>query len=289
MFVPLVLCLAALDDPTDLPPEHAENPVLARVLAEGLGSGGASATLPAPTFRDGQDAEGQRAALRELAGSERAAAEVLRDSVTAPVLVRLRDAKGEEATIRSGDVYFVLHADLDAIDPREVGPGEASGPVEAGNMRFEARVLSADELEAAGVEPPGEGEWIVHATGSLLDRISVETTSRSSASRSGRSLVVASRSDDRFDAGSRWPNRWSTFDRRNGASGPARPYAGGVGYAKLTALEGMPGALVVEVHFAFVEPKDWFDGAPALRSKVQLVATDAVRRLRRELAERAHR
>jgi hypothetical protein len=284
MTLMLVALMLLRDDPEALAPEHARNPVMAKVLADGLEAGGAKATVPPPTFRDGQRAGAQRAALKELAGSERALGELLRDSVTAPVIVRLRDERGDGATIRCGDVYFVLHADLDAIDPGRVAAGRGSEPVEAANMRFEARALSADDL-AGSVEPPGAGEWLVHGSGRLLDRIVVATTSRLSASRTDRSLVVAGRTDDRFDAESRWPNRWATFDRRTEATGEARPYAGGVGYAKLTRLEGEPGALVVEVHFAFEEPRGWFDGAPALRSQLGLVAQDGVRRLRRALAE----
>jgi hypothetical protein len=44
--------------------------------------------------------------------------------------------------------------------------------------------------------------------------------------------------------------------------------------------------LLVEAHFAFAEPRAWFDGAPILRSKLSLIAQDQIRRLRRELAEK---
>jgi hypothetical protein len=158
-------------------------------------------------------------------------------------------------------------------------------------MRFEARVLSADELQGGPIEPPGNDQWLVHTRGRLLDRIEVESTQRVAVTRSAESIVIASRTDPRAGVEGRWPNRWVTLDPL--ARGPTgrrpNPYDGGIGYAKVTRLEEQPGAVVIEVHFAFVEPRAWFDGAPILRSKLGLVSQDQVRRLRRELTENARR
>ena len=54
-------------------------------------------------------------------------------------------------------------------------------------------------------------------------------------------------------------------------------------YAKLSRLREPEGMLLVEFHGAFLEPADWFQGAPYLRSKFAPVAQDQIRRLRREL------
>ena len=54
---------------------------------------------------------------------------------------------------------------------------------------------------------------------------------------------------------------------------------------KVSRLATVPGALLVEAHFAFSEPQAWFDGAPILRSKIGVVAQDQIRGLRRELAK----
>ena len=51
--------------------EHARNAVYSEVIATGLEAGGASVKLPEPKLRDGQSAEEQRTALREVAGSDR--------------------------------------------------------------------------------------------------------------------------------------------------------------------------------------------------------------------------
>lgn len=269
----LIASLVGADDP--LPP-HEANAVFRAVVAD------ADAPLPAPTFADGQSADEQRAALRSLVASDRAVDDLLRDSVTAPFVLKLRDDTADGVTTRSGDLYFALHVGLDAIDPARLDASADSGPVEAGNMRFETKLLRATDLP--GLPAPVPGEWYAHSTGRLLDRIAVESTDHATATRSAESLIVASRTDPRFDRHEKYPNRWAPIDRKAGVGSP-QPYGGGRGYAKATALKGTPGVTILEVHFAFREPKAWFDGAPILRSKLGLIAQDQIRRLRRELAK----
>lgn len=289
MSFPLLLGLLSTTLGSPDAPPHAENAVFRAVVDEGLAVGDRAVRLPAPTFPDGQAADDRRSALRDLAGSDRAVENFLRDSVTAPFLLSLDDLKAEGATVRTGDLYFALRVDLDAVDPdglfTDADPD--AGPVEAGNMRFEAQVLDPEESpEADDGHPPGAR--LVHSTGRLLDRIAVESTSVVLGSRSAESVVVASETDRHFDGDDRLPNRWSTIEGRGNdeRTGPPHLYAGGIGYAKLTRLEDRPGTVLVELHFAFAEPTEWFDGAPILRSKFGLIAQDQIRRLRRALAAR---
>lgn len=270
MRVPPALLLALLPSPTIDEPSHEANAVYAAAIADGLTVGGRTVRLPAPTFADGQSAEEQRAALRELAGSDRAAEALLRDSVTAPFRLKLDDEEAEGAIVRSGALYFTLRVDLEAIDPDELSGADESGPVEAGNMRFEAEIVDGD---------PPPGERLIRTTGRLLDRIAVTSTARVVSSRLAESLVIASTTAD--DSG-----RWRTIEGRgpDESLGAPRPYAGGIGYAKLTRWRDEAGVVLVELHFAFAEPLGWFDGAPILRSKFSLIAQDQIRRLRRELA-----
>jgi hypothetical protein len=266
---------------------HSENAVYRAVVSEGISVGGKTVKLPKPTFGDGQTDEQQMKILAELAGSERAAEAMVRDSITAPHILRLHDVAAEGATIRGGDAWFVIRADLDRIDPAETFRRTSTTPVEAGNMRFEGRILAADDLKSTGVEMSGKDEWYAHSKGRLLDRIVVESTSRIVASRSADSLVIAARTDPQFDRDARWPNMWATLKQQGDkdVAGPPQPFAGGVGYVKITRLKSGPKALIVETHFAFCEPRDWFQGKPILRSKLGLITEDQVRRLRRELAK----
>ena len=215
---------------------------------------------------------------------------MLQDSISAPHRLKLRDVKAEGATLRSGDLVFVLRGvDLDAIKPDEVF---GQDPRRRGLGRQHAvRVSACSRRTNSRTPPPARStghEWLIHSTGRLLDRIAVESTDRVVASTSADSLVFAARTDPRFGTDGPFPNRWSTIEpKANGdAFGPPQPFAGGVGYVKITRLKGLDRAAVVEVHFAFAEPTAWFGGDPILRSKFGLIAQDQVRRLRRELQKR---
>jgi hypothetical protein len=286
----LGLFLAAHGEPgVDL--SHDQNALFRAAVADGLTVGGKTVRLSEPTFTDGQSAAAQRKAFVAIAGSERAADGMLRDSVTAPHILRLHDTAAEGQTIRAGDASFVVRAELDRIDPAEAFAKPTSAPVEAGNMRFDGRVLSASDLEKTNAKASGKNEWYSHTRGRLLDRIAVESTSRVVVSRSSESIIVAARTDPRFDHNGHWPNQWSTIKVKGSedVAGPAQPYAGGVGYVKITKLKGNRDALIVETHFAFAEPKDWFGGGPILRSKLGIITEDQIRRLRRELAKPANK
>jgi hypothetical protein len=296
MLTPMIVCIVVgMGTGPEIEPPHAENPLYSSLRRSGVMIEGHEVKFPAPLLHDGQSAAAEGAALRKLAGSEGAVAELTRDSVSAPFVLKVRDEPaGAATTIRLGDLWFVVRADLDAIDPARVTRQAAEGkPVEAGNMRFESHVLTADELASASgrARPPQENqrrhEWFVHVTGRLLDRIHFEATDHVVATRSDSSWVVASRTDPAFDDDKTFPNRWWPVVRRKGReeAGTARRYAGGAGYLKLSRLSTVPGALLVEAHFAFAEPRAWFDGAPILRSKIGLMAQDRIRQLRRDLTQ----
>src|SRR5262249_38810714 len=65
-----VTLLGLGDEAGRIEPGHSHNPVYAEVLGEGLKADGTTFKLPEPRLRDGQAAEAQRAALREVAGSD---------------------------------------------------------------------------------------------------------------------------------------------------------------------------------------------------------------------------
>lgn len=277
-------------------PAHAKNTVFAGVVAEGFKADGATVKLPAPRLRDGQPAEAQRAALREVAGTDRKLDEMLRDSVTAPYIIKVNDVKARGATIRVVSLWFVVHADLTGIDPAREAAKTSGQSVEAGNMAFRTRILGPDDLRKAGIAPTPEPKagigpetWYAHVHGRLLDRIAFDATSRAQATRTDESIVVAARTDpafDRAEAGDA-ANGWrSVAGKDDDPGGAGKPYAGGVSYTRISRLAFQPGTLLVELHAAFVEPHEWFQGAPILRSKFSVIAQDQIRRLRRELKQR---
>jgi len=269
-------------DAGDIDPAHQRNPVFQDVLREGVQAGGEKVALPSPTMRDDDDAAKQRARMVEICGSERAVDEFLRDSVTAPFIIKTRDAKTPNAIIRSVDVWFVIRADLDKLDPVPLITGAEGKVVDVANMRFEQRLLTDDELKTRNLEARLEGDnphWFVHLKSRLLGRIGFEAVDEAAASRGASSMVIAARVSPAFNAPGEPTNHW----RNLADDGPKQPFEGGVSYAKITRLNEPPGALFVELHAAFAEPEAWFRGAPILRSKFSLVAQDQIRRLRREL------
>lgn len=271
---------------------HGSNPIYQTLVDSGLEIDGRRIKLPRPLLSDGQTAETQQAQLRELLGSDRKMAEFLRDSVSAPFILKLKDESTPGSILRQADLWFAVHADLDKVDlDKLAGQSADTKPVEAGNMRFESRRLDDAALKSRGVEPPpptdAKKAFFVHQTGRLLDRIHVEGTDSVVATRGPQSLVVAAQTDRRFDEDDKNPNRWWPIVRKAGKeeAGAPQTYHGGASYVAITRLASDPKVLVAEVHFVFAEPRPWFDGAPILRSKISLVAQDQIRRLRREIAQ----
>jgi hypothetical protein len=284
ILVPIWLLLQAKTG-LDMEPVHARNPVFVDAIRTGFKTEGSAVTFPGPILKDGFDAARQHAALVELSGSEMALADLLRDSVTAPFLLKVRDQRTSDATVRIVDLWFVVHSDLEGLDPIKVASQASGKAVEAGNMRFESQLVSDDELkphQRATLRGQDFSRWYVHLKGQLLDRLELEATNEAIATRTEESLLIAGRTDPEFDSDSKLANRWRTIGQ-DGQSGPERSYSGSLNYAKLSRLKQPAGFLLVEFHAAFLEPDAWFQGHPILRSKFAPVAQDQIRRLRREL------
>ena len=269
----------------DMEPVHAGNPVYVDAIRSGFHADGATIRFPGPILKDGLDANQQHAALLKLSGSERALADLLRDSVTAPFLLKVRDQKMTDATVRIVDLWYVVRGDLASLDPVEMASQASGKAVEAGSMRFASRLLTDDELKPRGRSSHRGRDlarWFVHLEGRLLDRIAVEATNEVVATRTEESMVIAGRTDPVFDSDTTLANRWRTLGQ-DGQAGSWHPFRGGLTYTKISRLKQPPGALLVEFHAAFSEPEAWFQGNPILRSKFAPVAQDQIRRLRREL------
>jgi hypothetical protein len=295
MLIQSLFLLACLVDEPKVEPAHARNQVYGLVKSQGLEAAGATVKLPQPRLTDGQDAAAERAALREIAGSDHAVDDLLRDSVTAPYVIKVRDVKGSGATIRTVDLWFVVHAELARIDPAKEAAQADQKAVEAGNMHIQTRLLKPDELRAAGIKEPAPAEgissWYAHIHGRLLDRIEVDATNQVMVSQSGESIVVASRTDPALGKKQPLGNSWKPVAQATGLTpeDSGHAYEGGISYAKISRATLKPRALVVEMHAAFVEPDGWFSGSPILRSKFSIVAQDQIRALRRELARSARK
>jgi hypothetical protein len=288
MMIPLqltLLWLTQVQPRIDIEARHLSNPIYSEAIRSGWSAAGSKVEFPSPILKDGLPAQAQREAILNLAGSEEALANLLRDSVTAPFILKVHDQKATEATVRIVDLWFAVHADLEGFDPLDVARRTSGKAAEAGNMRFESRLLTEDEMKGVG-KASREGRelsrWYSLLKSRLLDRIAVQAVDEAVATRTDESLVIAACTDPLFDREGPLANRWQTL-REDDSSSQAKKYAGGMSYAKVSRLRQPEGVLLIEFHGAFSEPDAWFQGAPILRSKVAPVAQDQIRRLRRAL------
>jgi len=103
--------------------------------------------------------------LREVVSSDRALEDLLRDSVTAPYVIKVRDMKTTDATIRIADVWFVVYADLEQVDFGQEAARSDQKEVEVANMWFQTRLLKEADLQTAGIKTApnrGRPKLLVH-------------------------------------------------------------------------------------------------------------------------------
>ena len=287
-----MLTLIVTAQPSPLEPGHRENPVYRDLRGTGWAVGSTLVTFPAPSLHDGDSADSERAVLKAITGSDRAAAEFTRDSVSAPFVLKTSDLTLDNGDlVRRADLWFVVRAELRALAIDKNMPEGKGETVEAGNMKFRVSRVPSSTLLSLGIKSQKlaapSNETYAHRSSTLLDRIGLDAIDHVAATHTQGSSVIASQTDLRFSKGDGDTNQWWPYVRKgaNLERGSAEPYPGGASLVKISRLATVPGALLVEAHFAFVEPKAWFDGAPILRSKFSVVAQDRIRALRRELAK----
>jgi len=290
-FIALLFCqtLLAQGHAGGIEPEHAQNAIYQAVRTVGLNAEGTVGQLSGPLVRDGMSSEEQHAHLLNLLESTKALEDFLAPGVSAPIKVKLHDWPGTTGTIRGFDIWFVVQAKLDEINSDDIGgPAKKGGNTDAGGMHFEGRLLEDDELKKLGLTPSGKMDRFGQIECSLLEKVEAKMMNRSLGTRSDRSLVVATQTVLTLAAKEASRNAWRAVDRRAAQTsfGPWQPYAGVIAYTKASRLDFRPGALLVEIHGAFTEPKGWFNGRGILKSKITLVANDKIRDLRREIAKK---
>ena len=232
--------------------------------------------LPAPRLRRRRigGRRARRPCARSPARSARSA-DLLRDSVSAPFILKAQRREGRRRRDRSGSPTSGSSSmpSLDEIDPDKLagpaergqdGRGRQHAVREAASARRRAEGARARDgrRRARVVRPP-------HGPPARPDPRRGDRPDRRDRSRTIRG------------SSPRGPSRGSTTTRpypeplvadrpKGGREEPAspKPYPGGASYVKISRLATVPGALLVEAHFAFVEPRAWFDGAPILRSKI---------------------
>lgn len=271
------------------------NPLFQELLAQGIVlKDNVRAKLPAPTLADGLDEAAQQETLRRIIGDRYSVEEFARNAVVAPYVLKFSDVRNGEVVARGVDLWFIAYGELDGLANVEVleklntGRGRETTLHTLSTADLEARKLPAGDADQAKrtEKPSAANERFVHTVASIMDRVELHQTSRCMLSHTADSVLIASIVDRRFDADREFPNAYHRLERNDlgeTSKGAAQPYSGAGSYLKATKLSRPQGAILVEYHMTYSEPRDWFNGANLLQSKLPILLQARVRELRRDL------
>jgi hypothetical protein len=274
---------------------HAEghealNPLYADLRMSGVDVGAKETVkLPSPVCADGLNESQHQALLKEIVGKEFRLDQFTRNSQVAPNRLRLKEITpvGPDSLTRSIEILFIAYGNLDTLANKEFLDRVANSSREDGK----ATPISADALKKRGLTiKDTEHEGFAHLVFTLIDKVEMNLSGHSFWSKTSDSILVAGRLDRRFKDDAEFPNVWKPITKgRDGKKtvGKASPYDGAGYYVKITRLNSPKGALLVEGHVIFAEPKGWFEGTNLLRAKLPAVMTSQARSFRRELTAAA--
>ncbi len=267
------------------------NEILRMLLTVGVPiADGEIVKLPEPTLADGMTAAAQRRQIEAIADGRNSWEDLTRRTVVAPFLLRTsRDASEQRGLGCRADLWFVAYGSLGTLAGDEFLRGQFKSASEDAENASSARLLSDADLKKRGLPVPSEAEdpQYVAAEATLLERNRVSATTRSIKTRTAESLIVASILEPRFTDDPEFPNRWCSILRDDTGSrqlGEPHTYRGLGSFVKATRLVEPSGAILIEYHVAYAEPREWFKGANLLQSKLPILAQTVVRKLRRSLA-----
>ena len=248
---------------------------------------GTKATLPPPLMADGLDASGQQTVLEKVVGKRSTVRAFTAKLGTAPHVYSIRKiATGADGPrVLAVDVSFVAHGSLDTVAGRNFLEG-----LHKKSKDRQIHVLTAEELHKRKLTPTSDKkreERSSHGVFLVLDRVELRAALHTMMTRQPDSLLAATRIDPRFAKDSDFPNQWRkiTLDEEGQRQlGPVHPYTGAGGYMKITRLRDPKGALFIEYHLVYSEPKGWFGGADPLTTKLPAIIQSEVRTFRRELS-----
>ncbi len=268
--------------------EEAVNPLFKQLRANGVTvSEEKKVPLPAPLMVDGLDAASQREVLQKVVGKRFTVREFTGKIGTAPHVYAIRKIPlggGEAARALAIDVSFVAHGSLDTVAGRDFLEN-----LHNKRKDRQVHVLTTKELGQRKLKAESSKlreERYSHGVFIVLERVELRAALHTVVTRQVDSLLAATRIDPRFSQDSDFPNQWRkiTLDEEGQRKlGPAHPYTGAGGYLKITRLHEPNGALFIEYHLVYAEPKDWFSGADPLTTKVPAIIQSEVRTFRQEL------
>lgn len=268
--------------------EEPANPLFERLRSDGVAvSTETKASLPAPLMLDGLDAAGQQEVLKKVVGNRFTVKEFTGKVGTAPHVYSVRKISVSDSDTLCAygiDVAFVAHGGLDRVADKTF-----LEELQKKQKDRKVHILTAAELEKRKLRVESNktrDESYSHGVFIVLDRVELSAALHSIVTRQTDSVLAATRIDPRFAKDANFLNQWRkiTIDEEGQRTlGPAQPYSGMGGYLKITSLHEPKGALFIEYHLVYTEPKSWFNGADPLTTKVPAIIQSEVRTFRREL------
>jgi hypothetical protein len=163
---------------------------------------------------DGLDTTAQLAVIKSIAGDDYSLDELLRESIVAPQVLRLRTVtpSAPRAPARGVDVWFIAHGDLDALAGRDV----LDRLFRAHRKEGQVKAVPGPELARRGIViKPGREKYerFGHTDFTLFNRVEVQATGHAVWSRTPDSVLVAIRLDPRFAGDREYPNQWQPIRR----------------------------------------------------------------------------
>jgi hypothetical protein len=286
---PIVLSLLLLSQTSESAKSAEDNALYRELRTKGATLGGQGVVLPAPTLRARADAAEEHKVLETVSGGPREIDAFMTDDKTATVVMKSHDLVSDKGVVCVRDVWFVIRSKLEKIDPeRGMSGNTGTHPSTEGDMKITSEPIPVKVLALRGITPQKSDtvqELYVSEVGELFKEVFVEATNHVLATRDDDSWVIAFRTDPTFNDDPKLGNRWRPMNDRGKIRvlGKEAPYEGGCGYTKLTKLNSYPGALLVETHFAFWQPREWFGKSTKLLSKLPAAAKGHVLRVREEL------
>ncbi len=268
--------------------DEPANPLFEQLRTRGVVvSETVKAPLPAPLMADRLDTAGQQDILKKIVGNRFTVREFAAKVGTAPHVYNIRKMPINDADaprVFALDVSFIAYGSLDRVADRDFLEG-----LHQKQKDRKVHLLTDEELgkrKRAADSDKRRQERYSHGVFIVLDRVEVSAALHTVVTRHEDSLLAATEIDSRFTGDTEFPNQWRkiTFDDEGRRQlGLARPYAGAGGYLKITRLHEPAGALFVECHMVYNEPKGWFGGADPLTTKLPAIIQSEVRTFRQEL------
>ena len=295
-----VFCIVvALSAPVRLLAGDAAGDMITRLTTDGVTIAGRQVKLTPLWIVDGATASDQSAVVDKLAGRRKKP--FYNDSINATVESNIKSIK--DGNRRAGyvvDFGFIVYASLDDLlpngDEEKAGLGALAGESDMKIQEVTPELLATagitnvelkDGSSETGIDP--ERPRLIHGQFTLLDQVHISTVVRSAIRKSDESITVAWEQDDRFtqapQISSAISNTWRFTN--SDETTPGNAYNGFAGYAKVTKLKAREGALLVEYHYAFAEPKEWSKRRISLRAKLSIVLQESVRKSRRHIKKMA--